>query len=379
MKHQPTAIVIGAGIVGLAMARSLAVRGYKVSVFERNEKAVGASIRNFGMVWPVGQPEGKLYNRAMLSRSIWKEVLAGAHLWYDEVGSLHAAYTDLERQVMEEIAGSLQHRGCSFLTPGDAIKKSQAINTASLKGALWSPTEMIIESRAAIQALPAYFTEKYGVRFYFGKAVSRVEYPFIYSGKESWQAEEIFICSGADFETLYPEVYAQHYFTKCKLQMMRIIAQPDAWRIGPALCGGLSLIHYAAFKVAASLPQLRKYYEETMPEYLKWGIHVMVSQNGNGELTIGDTHEYGLHLDPFDRTELNDRVISYLKGFAKFKNWAISQTWNGIYPKRTNGEADFVHQPQQGVTIVNGLGGAGMTLSFGLAEEVMETVAGSNI
>ena len=101
MSHK-TAIVIGAGIAGLAITRSLAERGYAVTVFERNEKAVGASIRNFGMLWPVGQPSGKLYERALLSKAIWKQVCDEAGLWYNESGSLHLCYDDLEWQVANE-------------------------------------------------------------------------------------------------------------------------------------------------------------------------------------------------------------------------------------------------------------------------------------
>src|SRR5476649_1038138 len=97
-----SAIVIGAGIVGLATARALAIRGYKVKVFERNERAVGASVRNFGMVWPIGQPTGPLFERAMLSRSIWKEICTEAKIWHDEVGSMHLAYHDDELQVITE-------------------------------------------------------------------------------------------------------------------------------------------------------------------------------------------------------------------------------------------------------------------------------------
>ena len=73
-KQSRSAIVIGAGIVGLATARALALQGFSVRVFERSEKAVGASIRNFGMIWPIGQAAGKMYDRATRSRNIWKEI-----------------------------------------------------------------------------------------------------------------------------------------------------------------------------------------------------------------------------------------------------------------------------------------------------------------
>lgn len=107
-----------------------------------------------------------------------------------------------------------------------------------------------------------------------------------------------------------------------------------------------------------------------MPDYVKWGIHVLVSQNGLGEVTLGDTHEYGLHHDPFDRTELNDLIIKYLETFCRLPKPQIVETWNGIYSKMSDGKSWLEVEPVPGVTILNGLGGAGMTLSFGVAETV---------
>jgi hypothetical protein len=86
------------------------------------------------------------------------------------------------------------------------------------------------------------------------------------------------------------------------------------------LCGGLSLIHYHGFKAAASLPKLKARYEDQYSEYLKWGIHVMASQNGMGEITIGDSHEYALTFDPFDREFINIMILDYLATFAQFKS-----------------------------------------------------------
>ncbi|HEY9195959.1 MAG TPA: FAD-dependent oxidoreductase, partial [Mucilaginibacter sp.] len=202
MNNNKSAIIIGAGIVGLATARALAIRGYKVTVFERNERAVGASIRNFGMVWPIGQATGPMYERAMLSKSIWKTVCAEAGIWHDEVGSLHLAYHDDELQAIEEyVEVNHKYRDCAVLDPGATVSKSQAVNTDGLKGALWSSDEMIIESRVAVGQVAQYLAEKFGVEFHWNTAISRIEHPKVSSGSRSWEADEIYVCNGADFET----------------------------------------------------------------------------------------------------------------------------------------------------------------------------------
>ncbi|WP_353717550.1 TIGR03364 family FAD-dependent oxidoreductase [Dyadobacter sp. 676] len=366
-----SAIVIGAGIVGLATARALAVRGYKVTVIERSSKAVGASVRNFGMVWPIGQPEGKLYERALHAKSIWKEVLAGAKCWSQEAGSLHMAYEQDELEVIRQFVEASPCRPVRYLSPAETLAQSPAVNPDRLLGALYSADEMIVDPREAIAAIPRYLTDTLGVMFIWDTAIAKVVYPAVFSGGKRWSADEIFICSGQDFETLYPEEFSGAPLTKCKLQMMRLEAQPDNWRIGPALCGGLSFIHYHGFKAAASLPGLKARYEREYAEYLRWGIHVMASQNGLGEITVGDSHEYSLTFDPFDREFINTMILDYLGTFARFKAPKVSQTWHGIYPKMTNGATEIVMKPESGVTIINGLGGNGMTLSFGLCDEVV--------
>jgi FAD dependent oxidoreductase TIGR03364 len=374
--NKGTAIVVGAGIAGLATARALSLKGYKVRVIERTGKAVGASIRNFGMLWPIGQPDGLLYNRALRSREIWKEVADSIGLWYEDAGSLHLAHQPDEWVVLQELYDAFKKSGRPVeLLDKDAImRRFKGVNGSGLLGGLFSSTETIVDPREAIATIPTYLEEYLEVSFTWGKQVNAVEPGKVYADNEVYHADIVFICSGADFETLFPEQFAALPITKCKLQMMRFASQKNNWRIGTSLCGGLSLIHYNSFKAAPSLELLRNRYASEMADYVGNGIHVMVSQNDKGELTVGDSHEYGGTFDPFDRAQINEMIVHYLKTFVVCDDWKLIQTWNGVYPKMTNGETDVLLNPAEGVYILNGLGGAGMTLSFGFAEESVRTL-----
>ena len=370
-----SAIVVGAGIVGMATARALALKGYVVNVYERNLKASGASVRNFGMVWPIGQPAGKLYDRAIRSRNCWKDIGDSSRLWYDPVGSLHLAYNKTEWQVLQELFESFKEEGrdVELLNINEVLSRSGIAKKENCLGGLYSREELIIDPREAIAFLPEYFHATLNIQFNWGKAVTSASTGNIISGSERFNADLIFICSGSDFKTLYPEAFEKFPLTKCKLQMMRL-TEHGSPRIGASLCGGLSLIHYPSFKAASSLNELRQYYEKEMPEYLKWGIHVMVSQNHLGHLTIGDSHEYGLSPDPFDKQCINELILKYLNQFTSLRNPKLIETWNGVYGKLTNNETDLFYSPEPGVYILNGVGGTGMTMSFGLAEDLINTL-----
>lgn len=371
-----TAIVVGAGILGMATARALALKGYQVTIIERSLQSLGASIRNFGMLWPIGQPDGHLYNRAIRSREIWKEYLKSAKIPFDPCGSIHLAYDQQEQDVIEELYEHFLkcQRPVSLLLPKNIQKKFNGINNNDLKGGLYSSDETIIDPREGIKHLPAYLKTYYNINFLWGTAVTNVTTNTVWSFKTKYNADLICICSGADFETLYPAKFKELPIIKTKLQMMRFVPNDPTYRIGTSVCGGLSLLHYKSFTASKSLDILKTKIESELPEYLKLGIHVMVAQNDKGELTVGDSHEYGLDFEPFDHQFINDLILKYLRKLIHIDNWTLQQSWNGIYPKMTNGDTDLFLKAEPGVYIINGIGGNGMTLSFGYAEEAISKI-----
>jgi FAD dependent oxidoreductase TIGR03364 len=369
LSPQTNVAVVGAGILGLAHAYALAKQGRKVTVFERSPKAAGASIRNFGMVWPVGQPAGRMHQLAMRSRALWLEIIDAAQLPHYPTGSLHVAVQEDERTLLEEFAsiGPAQGFECSYLDRESVHERSPALQPGVVAG-LWSPTEVVVDPRLTLWTLPEFLEERYGVEFRFGTQVTAIDLPRIIAGGATFSFDQVFICSGDDFQTLYPDVLATSGITRCKLQMLRTGPQPDGWQLGPSLAAGLTLQFYKAFEICRTLPALKARIAEEMPAYNRYGIHVLASQTASGEVTLGDSHEYGLDVDIFNKEEIDALILAYLDSFARFPSRSIAQRWYGVYAKHPE-KPYCVFDPAPGVRIVTAPGGSGMTLSFGLAEE----------
>lgn len=369
-------VIVGAGIVGLAHAYHLARRGRRVAVFERGERAAGASIRNFGMLWPIGQPAGPPQRLALRSLEIWRQVLRASGLWHEPAGSLFLAYREDEAQVLREFAALACPAGfsCELLDPGQVGGRSPAARATGLIAGLWSPHEVCVDPREVVAGLPGWLSEMYGVRFEFGRLVVGYDRPRVLVHGEPCRADRLWVCTGDDLQTLYPEAFAAAGMVRCKLQMLRS-APIGGPRLGPMLASGLTLRHYRSFEGCPSLPALRRRIAEETPELDRFGIHVMASQNRCGEVTIGDSHEYGAAVEPFDKPEIDDLILRHLETFLDRPDLRVAARWHGTYAKHPT-ELSVVAHPAPGVVAVTGLGGAGMTLCFGLAEETTRSVLG---
>ncbi|QEL15402.1 TIGR03364 family FAD-dependent oxidoreductase [Limnoglobus roseus] len=374
MERRVDVVVVGGGIVGLAFAWEAVRRGKSVAVLERSPKAVGASVRNFGMVWPIGQPAGKLRQLALRSRERWLELRDAAGVWVHECGALHLTHAADEWTVLQEFAAGAG-QSCELLSPSDTTQLYPAVNGDGLYGSLASHHELCVEPRQAVDQLAFWLATHHNVEVLFGTAVTAVEMPRVRTAAgDGWTADRVFVCSGADFETLFPTEFAATPLRRCKLQMLRTAPQPAGWRIGPHIAGGLTLAHYAAFAACPTLPALKKRLADEYPEHVRYGIHVMASQNQAGEVVIGDSHEYDDAITPFDNNRIDELILTYLRKLLRLPNPRIDSRWHGVYAKHPT-QALFMMQPQPGCHVVASPGGAGMTLSFGFAEDWWDSAA----
>src|SRR5262249_14118290 len=155
----------------------------------------------------------------------------------------------------------------------------------------------------------------YGVVFAFETPVLGHQLPRVVTPYGDWTVRRLAICTGTDFRELAPAAFADSNLVLVKLQMMRSQAFGDRFRIGTHLAAGLTLRLSVSFPRCPPLPALAQRFDADLPEYPRRGIHVLVSQNGRGELTLGDSHEYGNAIEPFDKPLIDELILAYLETF----------------------------------------------------------------
>ena len=137
------------------------------------------------------------------------------------------------------------------------------------------------------------------------------------------------------------------------------------------LAAGLTLRHYRSFEACPVARRAEERVAGESPELDRYGIHVLVSQNGRGEVVIGDSHEYGDAIEPFDKAEIDDLILDYLGTFLDVRAFRIvGRAGTGSMPSTRPSRIAWPTRPAPG-TVITGVGGAGMTLSFGLAGSVV--------
>ena len=362
--------VVGAGIVGMAHALVAARAGLRVLVLDRDARAIGASIRNFGFITVTGQRRGDTWRRARRSRDIWAEIAPQAGIAVHHTGLAMVARRPEAMAVLEEFAAGPMGQDCTLVRRSGMTRFAPALRD-DLLGALWSPLDLRVESRDAIPALRAFLTTKHGVTF-VRSAVHGVAEGQLATAAGIVRAERIIVCPGPDLATLFPDIMTRRKTVLCKLHMMRI-ANPG-FRLPGAVMSDLGLIRYAGYSEAKSLPALQARLSAEQGPALAHGVHLIAVQGSDGSLVVGDSHHYGAAPDPFQPRDVDDLILDEVRAVLNIPEPDVLERWVGVHP--SGPEDAFVEAPAPGVRLVLVTSGTGASTAFGLAEEVLRDMVG---
>ena len=158
----PTALIIGAGVIGLGIAWRLAQRGAAVTLFDRAAAGSGASHAAAGMLAACAEAEPgeeKLIALGRRSQALWPdfaaelEKLTGQLVDLRREGTLVVALTaDDQARIQHHL--EFQH---SLELPVEWISAREARrhepHLASIAGAVWSPEDGQVDNRKLVAAL----------------------------------------------------------------------------------------------------------------------------------------------------------------------------------------------------------------------------------
>jgi len=358
-------VVVGAGIIGTMHAWMARRLGYEVLHLDRDLEARSASVRNFGLVWVGGRAAGAELDLALRSRQLWGEVAAEVpEVGLRANGSLTVAVTSEEMAVLEEATAlpDAGRRGWELLAPDRARVLNPALGGTML-AALWCRTDAAVEPRKAALSIRRRLMESEGYQWHGGRMAMELRDTGVRDQTGVWHdADRVIFCPGASDGGLGAELLVGAPLRRVRLQMMQTAPYPQP--VTTSVADGDSLRYYPAYDVPS---------RSNLPAQEEPGassrMQLLAVQRLDGSLTIGDTHEYhepfafDLQEDVYE--ELVRRATSLLGGPLS----PITRRWAGVYSEATDGSLYFRRQVSEGVVLVTGPGGRGMTMSAAIAEE----------
>jgi FAD dependent oxidoreductase TIGR03364 len=365
-------VIIGGGIIGLAHAYHAKMLGKSVLVLEKNDKATGASTRNFGQIVPSGFG-GTWQEYGRKSVEIYQKIQSEYDIQIRNEGSVYFASDEEEHQLLLELheinknngyaSQMLTKQACHTMYPN--LKKDYAVS------GLYFEDELKAEPSMTLKLFTNYLVHVMGVHVQFHTFVTDIysndnEAIAFDSFGEKYICDHLLVCTGDDFQTLYPWFYKKADMEVVKLQMLELIPQ-ESWLKGNILTGW-TIRRYESFQECPSYSEIKQK-EDALSIQRQYGIHILFKQNMDGSIIVGDSHEYARPdmLSDLKMHETSDFINQFLMEHASQildLDMTLRRRWVGCYSQVT-GQQIFNQRVDSRVRIITGIGGKGMTAGLG--------------
>lgn len=358
-------LVVGAGVVGLGHAVQAITRGARVAVVERDARAVGASVSNFGHGCVTAQT-GPALDFALAARLEWLRLAKEVGFWLRDAGTVVVARADDEYAVLEDFRSE---RGEDVeLLDARGIHARLPLTDDSIVGGAWLPLDLRVDPRAAVASIAGWLADQ-GVAFHWSTTVRGIEGDAVHTSRGTIRARKVVIAVGHDVDQLYPDIAAGHGLGRCSLHMLQL-ANPTTGDIGPAVLTGWSLLRYDGFAVSPALAQVRARLTALDPRSIEAGLNLMFTQGPEGDIVFGDTHEYDDPPSPFRDEQRDELLLRHARAIFGVDRLQVRQRWRGVYASAPT--PFLVAAPHPDVRVVSVTSGIGMTTGFGVAGHVID-------
>lgn len=355
-------VVIGAGILGLAVARTLQRQGRDVVLVEaEGQFGQGTSSRNSEVIHAgIYYPPGSLKAQACVrGRELLYRYCEERQVPHQRVGKLIVAVDETEVAVLHKYLESAAVNGVTDLRWVEADELRSREPAVRGVRALLSPSTGIIDSHAYMQALLLDFEAERG---------AFIRKTQVVGGKASADGILLQLDDGTQYEA-----QARSVVNSAGLQAPDVAATLEGLAPGSVPTAQYAIGHYYVY------PGRSPFHQLVYPIAAKGGLGVHVTLDMGGGTRFGPDVRWRERIDySFDDSGKSRFVEAIRRYFPEVNEDNLLPGYTGIRPKIVGpgqGDADFVIQDVgqhgcPGLINLYGIESPGLTSSLALAEAV---------